>query len=516
MRFQRSSGTLVHPTSFPAEYGIGDLGSEARRFIDFLVETKQSVWQVLPLGPTGYGNSPYASYSAFAGNYYLISPDILVEKELLKRAEADDKKMPVTTQVNYEKAFAQKREILNLAAQRFFEKADKAQMEQYEKFVEDNAYWINDYCLFMAALETNDLKPWNQWDNGIAHRKTKALNTFEEENSERIRFHYWSQYEFFSQWYALKKYANDKNIRVVGDIPIFVDHNSADVWAQPKYFEVDAEGNRQLVAGVPPDYFSETGQLWGNPLYKWAELEKDGYAWWLERFKQMFEMYDAIRVDHFRGFDAYWEVKADEKTAIKGRWVKGPGSKLFDTIKDKLGELPIIAEDLGVITKEVVALREKYNFPGMKILQFAFTDNSGNNFLPHNYSQNCVTYTGTHDNDTTLGWYNSATDHEKHFARKYTRSSGDQMNWELIRLGLFSVADQAIIPLQDYMNLGTEHRMNYPGTTEGNWMWRYTPEMLEKVDKQRIQDMIEMSNRDPNAGYEDSNLEEIEAEEAAS
>jgi 4-alpha-glucanotransferase len=323
------------------------------------------------------------------------------------------------------------------------------------------------------------------------------------------------QFEFARQWFDLKAYANEKDIQVIGDIPIFVDHNSSDVWANSKYFAVDKDGNRTLVAGVPPDYFSETGQLWGNPLYKWKALEKDGFDWWVKRFEQMFTLYDAIRVDHFRGFDAYWEIPADAETAIHGRWVKGPGPKLFDTIKEKLGELPIIAEDLGVLTQSVNALRDRYNFPGMKILQFGFNDNAANGFLPHNYeTANCVVYTGTHDNNTTLGWYRDGTDLEKHRVREYTRSDGSNINQELIRLAMLSVADMAIFPLQDYMNLGTEHRMNYPGTSSGNWDWRFTPQMLDQVDKEQIRFMIKISNRNPRIEHEDANLVDIKADEA--
>ena len=514
MRFERSAGTLVHPTSFPSKYGIGDLGDGAYRFIDFLVETGQSIWQVLPLGPTGYGNSPYASYSAFAGNIFLISPDILLKKGLITEQEASEAEMPVSTQVNYEEAFNKKRNLLENAARRFYSDLSSEQEKVFEAFKKENAYWIDDFVLFMTCLENSDYKPWNKWDRELAKREQSAITALKKEHADTINFHYWTQFEFFNQWFELRGYANDKQVRVIGDIPIFVDHNSADVWAHSHYFAVDDDGNRELVAGVPPDYFSETGQLWGNPQYKWKTLEGDGFTWWIERFDQMFRIYDAIRVDHFRGFDAYWEVKAGEETAIDGRWVKGPGAKLFDTIKDKLGELPIIAEDLGVITPEVVELRERYNFPGMKILQFAFSGSYANSFLPHNYSQNCVTYTGTHDNDTTLGWYHSAPEEEKHKAREYTKSDGNQMNWELIREGLLSVADQAVVPIQDFMNLGTEHRMNYPGTASGNWDWRYTDTMLNQIDKGRIVRLIEMSNRDVRNEASDANLTSIETEEA--
>ncbi|HKJ46571.1 MAG TPA: 4-alpha-glucanotransferase [Balneolales bacterium] len=516
MKFKRSSGTLVHPTSFPTPYGMGDLGPSANTFIDFLEETYQSVWQILPLTPTGYGNSPYASYSAFAGNHYLISPDLLVDKGLLSTAEVKDSIIDQTCKVDYERAFQVKDKLLALASDRFYENATLKELENFETFKTDNDYWIHDYALFMACLEHFDKKPWNKWETGLTRRHKRSLDKYRKMLKERIDYHYWLQYEFFDEWFALRSYANRKGIMIIGDIPIFVDHNSADVWSHSEYYEVDDEGNRVLVSGVPPDYFSETGQLWGNPLYKWKKLEKNGFDWWLKRFEQMFNLFDAIRVDHFRGFEAYWQVEATEETAINGRWVKGPGYKLFDTIKKELGELPIIAEDLGVLTEEVNLLRDNYNFPGMKILQFAFSDNEANSFLPHNYvNNNCVVYTGTHDNDTTLGWYNSATDLEKHRAREYTRSDGSNINWELIRVGMFSVARMAIFPLQDYMNLESDHRMNYPGTSTGNWDWRYTQDMLDNIDREHIRFLIKLSNRDGKSGAKDANLVSIETEEVS-
>lgn len=495
MRFPRSSGTLVHPTSFPSDYGIGDLGSAARDFIDFLSNTYQTIWQVLPLGPTGYGSSPYASYSAFAGNQYLISPDILVDKGLVSRAEADKIKKPESVSVNYDEAYKDKGRILRIASGNFYNNLTPDQEKNLKEFKKRNKNWLDDYCLFIVCSRMYNRKPWNKWDPDIAQRKKKKLNTLKKQYQQEIKHEEWLQFEFFNQWFDLKRYANDKNIRVIGDIPIFVDHNSADVWSNPEYFAVDKQGNRQLIAGVPPDYFSETGQLWGNPLYKWDALEKDGYSWWIERFDQMFNLFDAIRVDHFRGFEAFWQVPAEEKTAQKGDWVKGPGKKLFETIRKELGELPIIAEDLGFVTPEVIELRDYFQFPGMKILQFAFDSDPGNDFLPHNYNTNCVVYTGTHDNDTTIGWYKTAPEAEKHRVREYTKSDGSEINWELIRLGLLSVADQAIFPLQDFMNLSSEFRMNTPGTVGDNWEWRYTQQMLEGVDSDRIRSLIEMSNR---------------------
>jgi len=515
MRFNRASGILVHPTSFPSNYGMGDLGHSAKKFIDFLIETRQSIWQILPLGPTGYGNSPYASYSAFAGNPYLISPDILVDKGLLTQTEVRSTFLRASTKVNYEQAFSNKNALFSQAFTRFEEQNGKDGGPAMRKFVRSNSYWLKDFCIFMACLEEHGFQPWNTWDADLAKRKPSALKAVEKRLADRIRYHRWVQFEFFNQWLDIKKYANDNKITVIGDIPIFVDHNSSDVWAHSEFFEVDDQGNRLLVAGVPPDYFSETGQLWGNPLYKWKALKKDGYKWWLKRFEQMMVMTDAIRVDHFRGFDAYWEVKADAPNAMKGRWVKGPGTDLFNTIYKHFGELPIIAEDLGMITKEVVELRDKYNLPGMKILQFAWNDNSGNGFLPHNFdTSNCVVYTGTHDNDTSLGWYNNASGLETHRLREYVRSSCEQPELELIRLAMLSCADQAIFPLQDLMGLDTEHRMNYPGTTDGNWDWRYTPDMLDKVDKNFLLHLVNISNRDPQLGLADSNLIELKTEEA--
>ncbi|MCG8372134.1 MAG: 4-alpha-glucanotransferase [Balneolales bacterium] len=495
MRFTRSCGVLVHPTSFPGKYGIGDFGYEARTFIDFLESTNQTIWQVLPLTPTGYGNSPYASYSAFAGNAYLISLDLLVEKGLLTKIEVQEAELPSGVIVDYDGAFKNKDKLFKVASERFYKKLEKEEEKNFKAFKKENKHWLDDYVLFMACGLHYGMQPWNTWDKDLATRKPEALKKYKKKFKEQIQIQYWLQYEFSNQWMSLKQYANDRGIRVVGDIPIFVDHNSSDVWANPQYFEVDEFGNRTLVAGVPPDYFSETGQLWGNPQYNWKKLEEDNYSWWVDRFKQMFKTCDAIRVDHFRGFDAYWEVSAGEETAINGRWVDGPGEKFFDTILRECGELPIIAEDLGFVTKGVERLRDKYEFPGMKIIQFAFDADSKNSFLPHNYPQNSVAYSVTHDNDTSIGWYNSAPDHEKHMVRTYTRTDGKEINWEFIRLGMLSVADQAIFPLQDYMNLDGAHRMNFPGTSSGNWLWRYNREMFENLDTDRIRFLVDQGNR---------------------
>ncbi|MEX0680564.1 MAG: 4-alpha-glucanotransferase [Balneolales bacterium] len=492
----RSCGILVHPTSFPSEFGMGDLGEKAYQFIDFLEDTQQGIWQILPLGPTGLGYSPYASYSAFAGNPYLISPGILNKKGLIEESELADSSLPQTVSVKYDQAYANKEVLLDKACRRFFERNDREEQQRFNKFKKDNEHWIDDYVLFNVCLNDRNRIPWNQWEEKLAKRDKEALATERKKKSKEIEAQYWKQFEFFEQWMALRKYANGKKILIIGDIPIFVDHNSADVWANKHFFEVDDIGNRQLVSGVPPDYFSETGQLWGNPLYRWKELKKDDYQWWVARFRQMFKMFDAIRVDHFRGFQAYWEVKADAETAKTGRWVKGPGEDFFKTIEKNLGKLPIIAEDLGVITSDVEHLRDYFGFPGMKILQFAF-DNPDNNFLPHNYpTSNCIVYTGTHDNDTTIGWYQQAPERERHYLREYTQSDGSDVSWQLIRLGMLSVAKWAIFPLQDYMGLDGRHRMNFPGTTENNWLWRYTDKMLINIDRDRIRHLADISNRD--------------------
>lgn len=497
MKFNRACGTIAHPTSFPSEYGMGDFGEGAKKFIDFLKETGQSLWQILPLTPVGYGNSPYASYSAFAGNHYLISPQILVEKGLLTSAESDAATLPSTQQVNYKGAFHNKDALFKMAGERFFTSMSPDQRAELEQFKENNKFWLEDYTLFIAGLKANDRKSWNLWSTALARREKISMDAFKQKYADEIQLQTWLQFEFASQWHHLKAYANEHDIRIVGDIPIFVDHNSADLWSNPSLFEVDKAGNPTLVSGVPPDYFSKTGQLWGNPLYKWCKMEEDDFSWWIERFRQMFQLFDAIRVDHFRGFEAYWEVPATEKNAVNGTWKKAPGKRFFNTIQKKLGRLPIIAEDLGVITPEVDELRDAFNFPGMKVLQFAFGSDADNQYLPHNYPKNCVVYSGTHDNDTTLGWYQSAPTEEAHRARVYTRSNGTEMNWEFIRLAMLSSADQAIFPLQDFMNLGSEHRMNKPGTTQNNWNWRYTQEMLENTDKAHIRFLAELSNRIP-------------------
>lgn len=480
MPFPRSSGILLHPTSFPSRFGIGDLGMEAYRFIDFLKNSYQQYWQVLPLGPTGYGNCPYMCYSAMAGNYYLISPEKLVEDGFLSEDDFPNLLDFPRNKVDFGQAIALKVPLLKKAAQNFYPQATTEQKEAFEEFCKSKAYWLDNYALFMAIKDAENGESWHKWPKKLAQRDPVILQQVQEQLSEEIFYYKFIQYEFFRQWSELKLYANENKVEIIGDIPIYVAHDSADVWANPDIFALDEEtGEVSLMAGVPPDYFSATGQLWGNPVYNWEVLEKQNFKWWLQRFEAMLDYVDIIRIDHFRGFEAFWAVPQGEETAINGEWVKAPGAELFTAIKDKFGKLPILAEDLGVITPEVEALRDQFQFPGMKILQFAFGSDPGNPFLPFNYVRNAVVYTGTHDNDTTVGWFNSANDYERENVLLYLGGvSSDGIHWDLIRLALSSIANQAIIPLQDLFGLGTEARMNFPGIAEGNWEWSYSSEWL--------------------------------------
>jgi 4-alpha-glucanotransferase len=486
MPFPRSSGVLLHPTSFPSRYGIGDLGHEAYRFIDFLESSNQQYWQVLPLGPTGYGNSPYMCYSAMAGNPFLISLDKLREDHLL--ADWDFGNLPAfpTHKVDFDAVFPYKTSLLKVACNNFKKQATPKQRKEFETFCETKANWLDDYALFMALKEAHDGASWYSWQPGYAKRKPDSIASARSELEELIFYQKFVQFQFFHQWSQLKTYANKRGIEIIGDIPIYVAHDSADVWANPEIFCLDEAGNTKLMAGVPPDYFSATGQLWGNPVYNWEELEKQDMRWWIKRFEVMLDYVDIIRIDHFRGFEAYWAVPQGEETAENGKWIKAPGEALFQTIARKLGKLPVLAEDLGVITPEVEALRDKFEFPGMKILQFAFGSDPGNPFLPFNYTRNCVVYTGSHDNDTCEGWFSQASDWEKNKLRMYLGNINyDGAHWDFIRLALSSIANQAIIQLQDVLGHGGDARMNFPGKAEGNWEWRYhdhelTPELITK------------------------------------
>ncbi|HLO85727.1 MAG TPA: 4-alpha-glucanotransferase [Nostocaceae cyanobacterium] len=499
MPFPRSSGILLHPSSFPSRFGIGDLGSQAYQFIDFLQASYQQYWQVLPLGPTGYGNSPYMSYSAMAGNHLLISPDQLVKEGLL--TEEDFANLPVfpTDQVDFEQVIPLKVHLLKKACENFKTQATANQKKAFHHFCNTRGYWLDNYALFMALKDAHNGDSWYAWEPELAKREPAALRLAEEKLTAEIFYYKFIEYEFFRQWSELKQYANDKGVEIIGDIPIYVAHDSADVWANPEVFALDEEtGEAALMAGVPPDYFSATGQLWGNPVYNWEVLEKQEFQWWIQRFAAMLDYLDIIRIDHFRGFEAYWAIPKGETTAINGKWIKAPGEALFETMKRKLGKLPVLAEDLGVITPEVEQLRDQFEFPGMKVLQFAFGSDPGNPFLPFNHSRNAVVYTGTHDNNTTVGWYSTANDWEKRNLSLYLGGiSADGVHWDFIRLALSSIANQAIIPLQDVLGLGSEARMNFPSTSEGNWGWRYQPGVLTGELSDRLKNLTQLFGRAP-------------------
>lgn len=484
---RRLSGILLHPTSFPSDYGIGDLGNAAYKFIDFLEESLQQIWQILPLGPTGHGNSPYSCYSALAGNPLLISLDILYGDGFLEKEDLEElkkllkkKKQPIN-KVNYDLVIETKFPLLKKAFTNFRKQTSEEKWQEFHDFCENCAYWLDDYTLFMALKKANNNIPWYEWDQKLVSREPQSLQQATESLKEEIYFQKFLQFSFFSQWTNLKKYANKKGVKIFGDVPIYVAHDSVDVWANQTIFSLDEKTKEaKLMAGVPPDYFSETGQLWGNPVYDWEELEKDDFKWWVQRIKGMLDYVDIMRIDHFRGFESYWAVPQGETTAMKGKWIKAPGEEFFDILAEELGTLPIIAEDLGVITKEVEKLRDKYDFPGMKILHFAFDSDRANPFLPFNYTnRNCVVYTGTHDNDTTVGWFEKRSYGEKARVTDFTGGICQQgIHWTLIRLAMSSVANLAIFPVQDLLGLGSNSKMNTPGTVEDNWNWRYYPNVL--------------------------------------
>jgi 4-alpha-glucanotransferase len=483
----RASGILLHPTSLPGPYGIGDLGHEAYRFVDFLQQTGQSLWQILPVAPTGHGASPYAAFSAFAGNPLLLSPDLLVAEGLLGADDLQDLPAFPTDMINYDAVTAWKMALLRRSYNRFKEGGSASDRDALASFERENADWLEDYALFMAVKAAHGGGSWHDWKKEIALRRPVGLRRWRAQVADDVSFQKYIQYLFFAQWLALKRYANAHGVQIVGDIPIFVAYDSADVWAHPDLFFLDAQGRPTVVAGVPPDYFSATGQYWGNALYRWGVMARDGYAWWVERFRNAFRLYDMVRLDHFRGFAAYWEVPVNaEQTAANGRWVTGPGLPLFAAVRDALGERPIIAEDLGLITPDVVALREALGLPGMRVLQFAFGDEADatNSYLPHNVDRNAVVYTGTHDNDTTLGWYRAASaqmrtnikdylDIEERGDTEDADAMGRVVTRKMVRAAFASVANIAIVPLQDLLELGTAARMNLPGRPDGNWQWRY-------------------------------------------
>lgn len=497
MTTPRRSGVLLHPTSLPGRWGIGDLGDQAYRFVDFLHATGQQLWQVMPLGPTGYGDSPYQCFSAFAGNPMLISLDRLHGAGLLLGDDFAHVPDFPHDRVDYGSVIPFKLDMLRRSFERASATMTPEQRQAFHSFRSQHA-WLDDYALFAALKAAHNGANWNTWEADIARYEPEAVRRWTTDLSTEVQFHAYMQYVFFVQWGDLKRYANERGIQIIGDIPIFVAYDSADAWGNREIFEFDAEGNPTVVAGVPPDYFSETGQRWGNPLYRWPELERQNFSWWINRFRATLNLVDIIRLDHFRGFAAYWEVPAAEETAMNGRWVTAPGAKLFETVKRELGSLPIIAEDLGIITPDVEALRDQFAFPGMKVLQFAFGSADPNDvYLPHNYLPHCVVYTGTHDNDTTLGWWNQLGESERSWVQIYLARDGQDICWDLIRAAFASVAETAIVPIQDILSLGSEARMNTPGSAAGNWSWRYTPEQLNEPLIQRLHAVTNAYGRTP-------------------
>jgi len=501
MMFPRRSGILLHPTSLPGRFGIGDLGQEAYRFVDFLAAAGQSYWQTLPLSPTGYGDSPYQGLSAFAGNPLLISLDKLVGVGHLMPNDLKDAPNFPEEHVSFGPVIRYKSKMLDRAFENFRDQAHDDQKAAFAAFCDAQASWLDDFALFMALKKSHKLRPWYEWESELAARTPDALSQAREALSDEIENEKYRQWQFFEQWVTLKRYANERGVQIIGDIPIFVALDSADVWANTDLFHFDDDLQPTVVSGVPPDYFSETGQLWGHPLYRWDVMAQRGYDWWIKRFRMAFTQADVVRIDHFRGFYNYWAVPAGSETAVHGEWRYGPGADLFRTITEALGEMAIIAEDLGEFDEEsragVDALQEEFGYPGMKVLQFAFGGGTDAPFLPHNFCFDWVAYTGTHDNDTVVGWYEkTSTRHERDYARKYLASDGSDIAWDIIRLTWASTADTAITTAQDLLSLGHEARMNTPGTVgPPNWCWRLTPGTLTNDITARLAELTRVYGR---------------------
>jgi 4-alpha-glucanotransferase len=506
LRFPRASGVLLHPTSLPGRAGIGDFGDAAYRFADFLQASGQCYWQMLPLGQTGYGDSPYQCFSAFAGNIYLISLDKLTEDGLLAPQDLQHAPPFSAARVEFGRVIEYKLAMLRRAFENFCAKLPTALVANFELFRQQTAAWLDDYALYRALKDAHGGAAWNTWEQDLRARAPHAIGRARETLREQIEAEKFYQYLFFKQWAALKNYCHERGVSIIGDIPIFVAYDSADVWTHPHLFKLNFDGTPRVVAGVPPDYFSRTGQLWGNPIYDWERMRANGFAWWIARMRATLQLVDIVRLDHFRGFAACWEVPGGDKTAERGQWVTVPGRELFNALQAALGRLPIIAEDLGVITPDVERLRDDFDFPGMRILQFAFGGGTENRDLPHNYIQNCVVYTGTHDNDTTVGWFSSKAgagstrdaaqiERERAFCLKYLNSDGREINWDFIRAVLASVADIALVPLQDVLGLGSEARMNLPASESGNWSWRFRAEDLNEKMSARLKELTALYGR---------------------
>ncbi len=492
----RRMGILLPISSIPSKYGIGTFGKASYDFVDFLEQAGQKLWQILPLGPTGYGDSPYQSFSTFAGNPYFIDLELLIEEGLLTKEECEQGEFVGHEHyVDYERIYRGRARLLKLAYQRACEKGVE-ETADYLEFCEKNSYWLEDYCLFMAVKNHFGGSCYTEWQEDIRLRRPAAIEKYTQLLAEDIKFYTYQQYLFHMQWSALKEYANEKEIQIVGDIPIYVAMDSADAWSRPELFQFDEEGQPIGVAGCPPDAFSATGQLWGNPLYLWDYHEKTDFAWWMERIAHCYELYDIVRIDHFRGFDEYWFVPYGDATACNGHWEKGPGMKLFRKLKETMGDKEVIAEDLGFMTDSVLEMVKATGYPGMRILQFAFNDWQDNSYLPHNYIPNCVVYTGTHDNETTLGWLKNLKEEDLAFVKAYVGQESDvDTSWGLIRAALSSVAETAIIPMQDYLELGNEARINFPSTFGENWKWRMDKDALSEELAEKIHRMAQIYAR---------------------
>ncbi|MEA3490754.1 MAG: 4-alpha-glucanotransferase [Campylobacterota bacterium] len=498
MSTKRRSGILLHPTSLPSAYGIGDLGSSSYAFIDFLKESGQSIWQMLPLGPTGYSNSPYQALSAFAGNPALISPELLIEDRLLDTTETyiatDDLSI-----VDFDRVIPCKLELLQKAYESFKLQPHHHLREEFHTFCSKESYWLDDFALFLALKSYYENTLWTEWPADIRSRQPKALEEYREKLDDRIESYCFIQFLFFHQYDKLHLYAQKQGIELIGDIPIFVAQDSSDVWSHPEWFLLDKDGNPTVVAGVPPDYFSQTGQRWGNPIYDWKQLKKEGYSFWIDRFRHTFAMFDCVRIDHFRGFVDYWEIPASQETAIDGEWRRGPGLDLFKTIMHEFGGLiPVIAEDLGIITDDVIELRDMLDFPGMAVLQFGFESmqsSDPSSFLPHNLKVNQVVYTGTHDNNTTIGWWSEQPEEVDDFLRCYLNTDAKLINMDMIRAALRTTCHMAIFPMQDLLGLGSDSKMNMPGTTYGNWQWRMLPDAINSSIEKNLLRMTKLYGR---------------------
>jgi 4-alpha-glucanotransferase len=499
MPFQRACGTLLHITSLPSRGGIGDLGPEAYRFADFLAASRQRLWQVLPIAPVGTGNSPYSATSAFAGNPLLISLERLAERGWIPKARLKSLRAG-SGNIDFAPVQASKAPEIQHAAATFLDTADTVSRKRFEEFCWLNGWWLEDYALFEVLRNQHGQKSWMDWEPELRRRDAGAMERARAENDRELMITRAIQFFFFEQWRSLHQYCAARGIKLIGDVAIFVQLDSADVWTHPDIFQLDSNLEPMSVSGVPPDFFSETGQRWGNPLYRWEVLKQRGYEWWIQRLRWALRECDIIRLDHFRGFEAYWEIPADEETAVHGRWIKGPGEDLFQALRTALGELPFIAEDLGTITPEVEHLRRAFQLPGMRILQFGFANPGAHIYLPHRYEQNTVAYTGTHDNDTSVGWWNSgATEEEKQHAERYLQPNSEGIHWALIRAALTSVADLCIIPMQDWLGLDGDCRMNVPSRPDDNWAWRMESGSADAELTRKIADLIEVCDRDPAA-----------------